>query len=420
MTGVQDKDGFEAGARLSPGRIKRLRARLLSWYDQSHRDLPWRLSPPDPYRVLVSEFMLQQTQVKSVIPYFERFTARFPSVKALAAADLEDVLPLWAGLGYYRRCHHLHAAAREIVEEWKGEAPSDLGGLSTLPGVGRYTAGAIASIAFGRRCAAVDGNVSRVVRRVLGLAATTPESPAHRNGTGKVATAFSLRVYEETSRWVPRDRPGDFNQALMELGATICLPRRPACERCPIRFSCQSVKALGRLEQRERPAPERRFEIGKVASARPQGGGGRGKRSLLLVAVAIEAPDGFVYQKRPEDGLWAGLWEWPTQVVGEEGRPSRANAPTQEADEQVSKAGRALVDSFLPGRRLRVRHVGGVVHELTHRRVRVELFHTRLAGGPDALNVLRHGTKSEIRVARPATEGMACSALQGKVEALLA
>lgn len=419
MTRVQHKDGLEAGARLSPGRIKRLRARLLGWYDQSHRGLPWRLSPPDPYRVLVSEFMLQQTQVKSVIPYFERFTARFPSVEALAAADLEDVLPLWAGLGYYRRCHHLHAAARKIVEEWKGGVPSDLGGLSALPGVGRYTAGAIASIAFGRRCPAVDGNVARVVRRVLGLAATAPESPAHRNGAGKAATAFALRIYEEASRWVPRDRPGDFNQALMELGATICLPRRPACEGCPIRFSCQFVKTFGRLEQQEGPAPERRFEIGKVVSARPQGGG-RGKRSLLLVAIAIEAPGGFVYQKRPDDGLWAGLWEWPTQVVGEKGRPGRADAPTQEADEQMRKAGRALADSFLPGRRLRVRHVGGVVHELTHRRVRVELFHTRLAGGPDTLNVLRNVTKGEVRVARPAAEGMACSALQGKVEALLA
>ena len=204
---------------------------LLRWYDAHKRPLPWRRSK-DPYRVWLSEIMLQQTMVAAVIPYYERFLARYPTVKSLAAAKEPDVLRLWAGLGYYSRARNLLAAARKVVLENGGVFPNTAEGLRTLPGVGRYTAGAVASIAFGLPEPLVDGNVNRVFARLFARKDDV-KSPA-----------FQKWAWETAARLVDPKRPGDWNQALMELGATVCHPQGPECGRCPLTRAC-AAKAGG-------------------------------------------------------------------------------------------------------------------------------------------------------------------------------
>src|SRR5207302_9543863 len=202
-------------------------ADLLAWYDRHRRKLPWRAPPgeaPDPYRVWLSEIMLQQTTVKTVAPYFMRFVARWPDVRALAAAPLEDVLKLWAGLGYYARARNLHACAQAVVAHHGGRFPATEAELAALPGIGPYTAAAIAAIAFDAPAAAVDGNVERVVARLYAVAAELPAAKAE--------------IRRLTARLVPPERAGDFAQALMDLGATICTPKKPACALCPWMGSC--------------------------------------------------------------------------------------------------------------------------------------------------------------------------------------
>ncbi len=203
---------------------------LLAWYQRNRRRLPWR-STKDPYGIWVSEVMLQQTGVDVVIPYYERFMARFPSVGALAAAEPDEVLGLWSGLGYYRRARQLHAAAREIVS-FGGRFPDTLEGLERLPGVGPYTAAAVASIAYGVAVPAIDGNVERVVARLLAL----DEPPK--------SAAGGRRIRQEAKTLLDPDRPGDSNQALMELGATVCRPRRPACPVCPLIRRCVARRRM--------------------------------------------------------------------------------------------------------------------------------------------------------------------------------
>ena len=202
---------------------------LLDWYDAGHRDLPWRRTR-DAYRVWVSEIMLQQTRAETVIPYYERFLARYPTVRALAESDEEELLKYWEGLGYYSRARSLHAAARKIVAQHGGELPRSVEGLRALPGIGAYTAGAIASIAFGIPAAAVDGNVERVICRYDAYAQS-------------VGTPAARRMIEERAKQlVPADRPGDFANAMMELGATVCTPKNPACLICPVREGCRGFK----------------------------------------------------------------------------------------------------------------------------------------------------------------------------------
>jgi A/G-specific adenine glycosylase len=263
---------------------------LLRHYDTHRRDLPWR-DRGDAYVVWVSEVMLQQTRVDTVRPYFERWLRRFPTLDHVAAAGLDDVLGAWQGLGYYSRARNLHRAARMVRERHGGQLPREVGELQSLPGVGEYTAGAVASIAFGAAVPAVDGNVRRVLARLYDL-----ESP----------TAGELRV--SAARLVPGDRPGDFNQALMELGATVCLPRSPRCEACPLAAWCRA-RACGVQEDRPRRRPRPPVPDSVVESVVLV----REDRSALLV-------------RRPEAGLLGGLWEFPGEgaPVGVDALKARA------------------------------------------------------------------------------------------------
>jgi A/G-specific adenine glycosylase len=278
-------------------------AALLAWYDRHRRDLPWRAPPgarPDPYRVWLSEIMLQQTTVITVAPYFDRFVARWPTVSSLAAASLDEVLHLWQGLGYYARARNLHACARTVVERHGGRFPDDVTGLRALPGIGDYTAAAIAAIAFDRREAAVDGNVERVVARLFAVSDPMP--------------AAKPRLRTLAAGLVPAARAGDFAQAMMDLGATICAPRRPRCVLCPWQVACMA-RAGGFAENLPARAakPERPLRHG--------------------VMFWLTRPDGAVLlRRRPERGLLGGMIEVPSTAWREKGwdqGEALSSAPTQ-------------------------------------------------------------------------------------------
>jgi A/G-specific adenine glycosylase len=259
--------------------LSRLRRQLLRWAAKRGRhDLPWRQSR-DAYRVWISEIMLQQTTVVAVIPYFERFLARFPTLAALAEADEHEVMRLWAGLGYYSRARNLHAAARQIVSEHAGTVPSDVATLTTLPGIGRYTAGAIASFAYDRRAAIVEANTQRVYARLMALREPL-DSTAARNA-----------VWSFAERAVPAKSPGAFNEALMDLGATICVPASPRCDECPVTSCCQAFRdGL----QGEIPTPRVRPEPTAVRQA----------------MIAVRRGRRYLLRKSPAGERWAGLWEF--------------------------------------------------------------------------------------------------------------
>lgn len=273
--------------------------------------------------------MLQQTQVATVIGYFERFIARFPTVEHLARADVNDVLALWSGLGYYSRARHLHAAARAIVEEHGGVIPSDVDGLMSLPGIGRYTAGAIASIAYGRRVPVLDGNVARVLIRVLAIE-HDPKSPALRE-----------HLWTQAEALLPRSRCGDFNQALMELGATICRPKSPLCGECPIRADCRA-RELNLAD--ELPWAARRAKV----------------KAAEYVALAIRDGDEFLLVQRPMTGLWAGLWEFPTEPLAE----------SDSTDAALGRLQKRIGIKCLK----KVTEVGSTTRVLTHRRITFRVY----------------------------------------------
>jgi A/G-specific adenine glycosylase len=256
---------------------------LLAWYDRHRRALPWRALPgerPDPYRVWLSEVMLQQTTVKAVAPYFARFTARWRDVAALAAAPLEDVLKLWAGLGYYARARNLHACAKAVVERHAGKFPASEAELAALPGIGAYTAAAIAAIAFDAKAAAVDGNAERVVARLFAVEDALPAAKPHIRGLAEGL--------------VPADRPGDFAQALMDLGATLCTPKRPACALCPWTADCAARR---RGDPETFPVKARKKE-------------GRLRRGAAFVVV--RADGAVLVRTRAPKGLLGGMTEVPT------------------------------------------------------------------------------------------------------------
>jgi A/G-specific adenine glycosylase len=270
---------------------------LLRWYDSNRRQLPWRALPgenPDPYRVWLSEIMLQQTTVAAVTPYYAEFTRRWPTVQALAAAEDGEVMAAWAGLGYYARARNLIACARLVAA--RGGFPDDEAGLRALPGIGRYTAAAIAAIAFGRRAVAVDANIERVVARLFAVEARLP---AARNEIYRLADGLS-----------PDERCGDFVQAMMDLGATVCVPRGPDCAACPIAFACRA-RASGRADEYPRKAPRR---------ARPH---------KQAVAYWLEHDGEVMLVRRPKQGLLGGMLALPTgswaeQASAGEGAPAAA------------------------------------------------------------------------------------------------
>lgn len=260
---------------------------LLCWYDASRRILPWRENP-EPYRVWVSEIMLQQTRVEAVKPYYERFLGALPTVSALAQASEEQLLKLWEGLGYYSRVRNLQKAARMVCEEYGGELPRTREELNRLPGIGDYTAGAIASIAYGEACTAVDGNVLRVISRIL-----------EREWDIRSA-AVKKTVTEMIAQIVPQERPGDFNQSLMELGAMVCLPNgQPKCGECPLQSLCLSCQ-----HERQREIPTKAAK--KI-------------RPMEQRVVYLLFRDGRVaLRRRPQNGLLSGMWEFPNFLVKEE------------------------------------------------------------------------------------------------------
>jgi A/G-specific adenine glycosylase len=313
--------------------------RLFRWYQCHRRDLPWRRppngesdTPLNPYHVLVSEMMLQQTQVATVIPYFTRFIARFPTFSDLASADLQEVLKLWQGLGYYSRAKNLRRAAQMVIEEFGAAMPSDVPSLLKLPGVGRYSAGAIASIAFERRAPILDGNVARVLCRLDAIRSDPRE---------RVTQA---KLWQRAEEILPKRKIGDFNSALMELGATVCTPRNPHCLTCPVRDHCEAFAA--RLQDKI-PPPRKRAESPLV------------KRWTFC----IRRGDKYLLEQRPATGRWAGMWQFLTREA--------TDAPV------TAKTIRSLfsISSAKP------EHLGNEQHTLTHRRYHFAVFFSETKDG---------------------------------------
>ncbi len=302
---------------------------LLTWYDENRRDLPWRRTH-DPYVIWVSEIMLQQTRVETVLPYFRRFVQQYPSVESLARAEEEDVLGLWAGLGYYRRARLLHAAARQVVTAGGG-IPQDIRGLRKLSGVGAYTAAAIGSIAFGLVEPAVDGNVERVIARYRGIG----DSPKK---------AKTKREIAETARQLlSRDRPGDSNQALIELGATLCRPRNPRCLDCPLLPDCH---AAGSGEAPTLPAPRARRAPVRVDRQ---------------VAVVLTGGRVLLFRRPRSSTLLAGMWELPW------------------TESEESRMREAQLEERYGGHWSLGESIGQVSHAITHRQFRVQIFVAQIA-----------------------------------------
>jgi A/G-specific adenine glycosylase len=309
-----------------------LRRALLAWYRRQGRDLPWRRTK-DAYRIWVSEVMLQQTTVRAVAPYYEAFLERFPTLRGLAAAREEEVLSAWSGLGYYHRARNLHRGARYLLERHRGRFPETLEAALGVPGVGLYTASAVLSIAHGAPLPVVDGNVRRVLARLFALRG--PEF--RRDGP----------YYNRAEELLDRERPGDWNQALMELGATLCTPRRPACPACPLRASCEA-RRLG------------------VADALPEGRSRRAPVEVTVAAALIERGGRVLLVRRPEGRLLGRFWELPqTSLAG--------GGPAALARELLERHGLEIVPGPL---RVQARHA------ITFRRIRALGYAARLRRAP--------------------------------------
>ena len=313
----------------------RFRERLLAWFFETRRDLPWRRSD-DPYVIWVSEVMLQQTQINTVIPSFERFIARYPDIQTLAQADLQDVLKSWEGLGYYARARNLHAAARTLAEQNNTAVPADYEELKALKGVGDYIAAAVSSIAFGKPHAVVDGNVKRVLSRFFEI-----ETPVNSSSAGRV-------FGEHAQGLLDARHPGDFNQAMMELGATICRPRRPLCERCPVAEFCGSY-----LSQRQSELPVR-------ISRKPV------PKYHVAVGV-VRKGDRVLITRREPNGLLGGLWEFPGGKIGNGESPE--DACRREIAEEIN------LDVEV------IDYVTHVDHAYSHFKIGVDVFACRYKAG---------------------------------------
>ncbi len=312
-----------------------IRRALLKWYDANARDLPWRRTR-DPYAIWISEVMLQQTRIETAIPYYHRFLKALPNVRRLANAELDDVLKLWEGLGYYGRARNLHTAARAILISHGGRIPTTFDELISLPGVGRYTAAAVASIAFGEPKAVLDGNVIRVITRMDCIRGDPKQS------------RIRDRLWRRAEEGLDSRRAGDFNQAMMELGATICLPRNPRCTDCPANEFCLA---------RQR-GTQSRFPIRAKTKQLP--------RRVVAVGLIWKAGKLLIDKRKPE-GLLGGLWELPGGKIhaGE----SAENAIVREVQEELNVRVRAI------------RRVMTVDHAYSHFRVRLHVIECRFVSG---------------------------------------
>ncbi|MHC4820396.1 MAG: A/G-specific adenine glycosylase [Planctomycetota bacterium] len=317
-------------------KAKRLRSRLARWFSRNARELPWRREPRDPWAVLVSEVMLQQTRVDVVAPRFEEFLCRWPTPADMAASTEEDVVAAWSGLGYYNRARRLHAAAVAVVEEHGGVFPRDAAALMALPGVGEYTAGALGSLSLDLPLPLVDGNVARVFARLFEIRGDVRRGPAAR------------RVRDLAHDLVPQRDAGSWNEALMELGAIVCVPRSPRCGDCPLADDCRSLASGSQGDLPERPR-----------RAKP--------RDVHLAAAYIEDEQGRVLLvRRPETGVLAGTWELPQVELG--GEESRSRALGQALTESLGGAW-AVADSC-----------GAARHSILDMRIRCDVHRATVEG----------------------------------------
>lgn len=336
--------------QLTSRQRQQLRRRLLAWYVDHARDLPWRKSR-DPYRVWVSEIMLQQTQVATVRDYFPRFVIAFPDVHALAAADEQQVLRLWEGLGYYRRARQLHAAAKRVVADYAGRFPSDLVALRGLPGIGRYTAGAIASIAFDERAPILEANTIRLLTRLIGY-------------RGDPLKAAGQRILWQTATDVlPQKHVARFNQALMELGSLVCTPTEPKCDACPLAGVCAAYAAD---LQESIPRPKAKKEYTELREA----------------AIVIRRNGCVLMRECGPEERWAGLWDFPRFALDAEG-------PLFAAEEIVAKVRTQTGITCSPGSLLKT-----IKHGVTRFRITLDCFDARYVGG--RTNQARWVVRSEL------------------------
>lgn len=357
-----------AERKVSPAWKRSLRQRLLAWFSEHARDLPWRKTR-DLYAIWISEIMLQQTQVATVIPYYERFLERFPTVESLAAADEHELLRYWEGLGYYRRARQLHAAAQQIVREHGGNFPESFEAVHALPGVGRYTAGAILSIGRDARLPILEANTVRVASRLLGY-------------TGDVYSAAGQKdLWQFAEAILPARQVGTFNQALMELGATLCTPRTPACLLCPVASLCP---ARQRGLQERIPGPKRKMQYEDVAEA----------------AVVVRRRDGKILVRQCQPGeRWAGLWDFPRVATGA-GQP-----PLLEAIEQLVGLRVRLGEQFAT-----------LKHGVTRFRITLACYHAQPTSEPAA----RRGSSAGMKwIEAPELKKLALSVTGRRISHML-
>lgn len=325
--------------------MRRLSSRLLNWYNKNKRTLPWRLRGLSPYAVWVSEIMLQQTRVETVIPYFEKWLRLFPTVQTLANASEHDVLNAWEGLGYYSRARNFHKAAKVVVEKYNGQLPRDLDELRKLPGIGRYTVGALASIVFGMDEPALDGNLKRVYARLFDVS-----EPVDSTEGEKI-------LWKLAKDNLPKGQAADFNQALMDLGAMICVPKNPRCLICPLLKDCKA-RTNGTQDMRPVKKPK------KVVPQYIHAAGVIIRRGKVLLA------------QRPSRGLLGGMWEFPN------GRVDATRDPARE----LAKIIRSGYNLRLGAKR-KVQELGIVQHAYTHFKVTVHAFVYELMSTPQAENL---------------------------------
>jgi len=356
--------------RGAPPPLRRMGRSVARWFAEHRRPLPWRTGR-DPYRTWVAEVLLQQTRVAQAVPYFERFVARFPSVASLAAASDGEVLKLWQGAGYYGRARRLHAAARAVVARYGGRLPASVEALEGLPGVGPYTARAIAAIAFDMRTVPVDANVARVASRWL-REERDPARPEVRRAL--------TRAMEEAA---PPDDPAGFAEGLMELGETLCLPRRPRCDACPVAFGCRA--------SREVPEPG---SLPRRASPRP-------RPHVRAAVVAVRRRERWLVQQRSPTGLLGGLWEFPGGKIENGERPEEA-ARRELREETGVTVGRLV-------------RVGIVRHAYSHFTVELHVFRGVVRSSPHESARRRWATFGEIaRLPLPRATEKILAALQGR------